>query len=406
LPVDAAGELDSRYYQAQMADLRSATAESREQKREALTAIRRALDLYSQMAREAPDDPGRLFDAAKARFNYARLLGRNGRPEAAGDEALKSLGQLDRLAAWPGFKADSLPSLRCSALRLAAQSASGKGDHDRAVGYARECLAIARTLRSESSHGTARAAPPPIGLAASDLAACAIAGGPPLFQDAEREIDLAIAICRAAANHQSDPLNLAYCLHAKAQILLENGKLSDLQPIFEEGARLLIDGRTGVLEAEFPVVRRYAVTTTAWARAAQDHPDIAVSQAALRLASRFVEHIFGIRAAGGQPAFQRAQLQLCESQLAIRLGTPREGAAPAAKAVAMLRTRLQREPDRLSLVLQTAAALQQARKFAEFPEAGWSEQDQGALLARLLQQLAARSAELSPEQRQTWDSLR
>jgi hypothetical protein len=398
VPVNEAGELDLRFYQAQRADLQSATAESRQQNRAALTAIRRALDLYSEMAREVPDDPGRLFDAAKARLNYARLLYWNGRGEAAGGEALKSLRQLERLVDWPGFKADSLPTLRCSALRIAAQSASGKGDHQRAAEYASERLAIARTWWLEISPGTADAAAPPIGLAASDLAACAIAGGPPLLDDADGEIDRAIAVCRATTDHQSDPLNLAYCLHAKAQILLEAGALAELEPIVEEGARLLIGGKSGVLQAEIPLVRSYCETTTAWARAAKDHPDIAVFQAALRLASRFVDHIFGVKAAGGQPAFQRVHLRLCESHLAIRLGTPREGAAPAAMAVGTLRARLRKEPDRLSLIMQTAAALHQARKFAEFPEAGWCEQDHGALLALLLKQLAERAAELTPEQ--------
>lgn len=406
MPVNGAGGLDLRFFQAQKADLQSATAESHDRKREALIAIRRALDLYSQMALEVPDDPQRLFDAAKARLNWARMLDRNGRAETAGEEALKSLRQLDRLAVWPGFKADPLPSLRCTALWLAVKSASIKGDHHRAAEFASERLAIARARWSEIIPGTADATEPPIGLAASDLAGCAITAGRPLFQKAEGEIDRAIAICRAATNQQSNTLNLAYCLHAKAQILLEAGALADLQPIVEEGAMLLISGKTGVLQAEIPLVRSYCVTATTWARAAKDHPDIAVFQAALQLASRFVEHISGVRDAGGQPAFQRAKLQLCESHLAIRLGTPRDGATPAAKAVATLRARLRKEPDRLSLVLQTAAALHQAGKFAEFPETGWSEHDQGALLTRLLKQLSDRSAELTPEQRKELDSIR
>jgi hypothetical protein len=120
LPVNANGELDLRYYQALLADLHAATSEAHADYRSALIAIQPALDLFSQLAHEAPGDPGRLLDAAQARLSFARLHDRTGRTDAAGAEARKTLRQLDRLAAWPGFDPAPLPPLRCDALWLAA----------------------------------------------------------------------------------------------------------------------------------------------------------------------------------------------------------------------------------------------------------------------------------------------
>jgi len=193
MPVNAAGELDLRYYQAQLADLRSATAEGQRQNRAAIIDIQRALDLYSQLALEAPDDPKRLLDAARARLNFARLLDRTGRAEASGSEAGKTLRQLDRLAAWPGFDPAPLPPLRCSALRLAAMDAHRTGDSARAVAFTRERLAIAGSLPGSLSTRSENKAAPPLALAAADLATFAIAAGEAWLPDAGRDIDHAIA---------------------------------------------------------------------------------------------------------------------------------------------------------------------------------------------------------------------
>ena len=62
MPVRANGELDLRYYRAQLADLRSATSEGQGNHAAALDSIQKALDLYCQLAKEAPDDPKRLLE--------------------------------------------------------------------------------------------------------------------------------------------------------------------------------------------------------------------------------------------------------------------------------------------------------------------------------------------------------
>lgn len=148
LPVDAAGELDLRYYHALLADLRSATSEGHARYEDALKSIRQALDLYSKLALEAPDDPKRLLDAARARLSFARLLDRAGRTESAGVHARKARRQLDRLANWPGFDPAPLPPLRCDVLRLLAKDARHAGDPVRACGLAREMMAAAGSLPS------------------------------------------------------------------------------------------------------------------------------------------------------------------------------------------------------------------------------------------------------------------
>ncbi len=133
LPVDAAGELDLRYYHALLADLRSATLESHAHYFAALASIQQALDLYCELSLESPDDPHRLLDAARARLGFARLLDRVGRTKAAGNMALTVLQQLDRLAVWQGFDPSPLPALRCDTLLLLAREAHHAGDSARAL---------------------------------------------------------------------------------------------------------------------------------------------------------------------------------------------------------------------------------------------------------------------------------
>ena len=70
LPVNPAGELDLRYYEALLADLRAATSEGRAHYLAALKSIQPAVDLFSELARESPDDPKRLLDAAQARLTF------------------------------------------------------------------------------------------------------------------------------------------------------------------------------------------------------------------------------------------------------------------------------------------------------------------------------------------------
>lgn len=259
LPVNAAGELDLRYYHAQLADLRSATAEGRADYHGALKAIQTALDLYCELSLEAPDDPKRLLDAVQARLSFARLLDRTGRPEISGIEAGKTLKLLARLEALPGCDLSLLPPIRCDALRLAAKDAHRTGDAARAVGLARDMLEIAESLPTGLLVRPENEVAPRLALAASDLATYAIAAGPAEIPEALREIDHAITNCREARERgPASPAltrGLAYCLHAKARLLLHAGPGNDLHAIFEEGATLLTDRRSHVRLASFPLGR-------------------------------------------------------------------------------------------------------------------------------------------------------
>jgi hypothetical protein len=269
LPVNADGELDLRYYQALLADLHSATSEGHGNYRAALAAIQPALDLYSQLAREAPDDPKRLLDAAQARLSFARLLGRLDHTELAGREAGKALRQLDRLAAWPGFDPTPLPPLRCDALQLAAKDAHRAGDPARAAGLAREMLAAAEALPSGFFVRPENEAAPRLALAASDLATYAIAAGPAWLPAARQDIDRATAACRA--EHERDPRSAAFvrglvrCLHAKARLSLHEKPAEDLRPVFQEAVQLLIGEGPGVRLFSFSTIRSFCGTATAWA---------------------------------------------------------------------------------------------------------------------------------------------
>jgi hypothetical protein len=409
LPLNASGELDLRYYQALLADLHAATSETHEDYRAALTAIQRALDIFSQLAKEAPADPKRLLDAAQARLSFARLLDRVGRTDAAGDEAYKALGQVERLATWPGFDPAPLPPMRCDALRLAAKDAHRVGDQARAVALAREALAIAGSLPSGLLVRPEREAVPRLALAVAELATYATAADLALLPEVRREIDRATATCRAA--HERDPHNpamirgLVHCLHGKARLALHEGSGEDLRPLFGEAVPLLIGKDSGVRLLSFPTIRSFCGTATSWAKAAMSHPDAEVARAALKLADELITYVRANGGATGDILIQRGRLFLYESQFACRVQDRDKAARAVYRAVRLLRPEQLNQPDRLSLALLTAAALHQARSLADIRAADWNEREHGAHLERLLKQLADRSAELTPEQRQELAAL-
>lgn len=409
LPVDAEGKLDLRYYQALLADTRSAASESHARYEAALKSIQPALDLYSQLAREAPDDPKRLLDAARARLSFARMLERTGHTAAAGSEARKTLRQLDRLADCPGFDPAPLPPLRCDVLRLLAEDAHHAGNPVLACDFAREMLITAEALPSGLLVRPENEAAPRLALAVSDLATYAIAADPAQVSEARREIDRATVVCRTA--HERDPRSpaltrgLAYCLHAQARLLLHQGQGESLRRLFEEGDALLIGEGSIVRLSSFPLVRAFSITATAWAGTLLDHPDAEMAKASLTVARRLTTFLQANGAGSEEMMIQRARLFLYESRLAGRSGRLGEGARAVARAVRILRPRQLREPDRLTLALLTAAALRQARGLADFPDAEWNEAHHGPHLDRLFQQLSARSDELTPEQRRELSSL-
>lgn len=409
LPVGADGELDLRYYRAQLADLRSATSEGQGNHVAALDSIQKALDLYCQLAKEVPDDPKRLLDAAQARLSFARLLDLKNMTGPAGGEAQKVLRQLDRLAAWPGFEAASLPALRCDALRLMAKHAHQTGDSARAVEVALEMLAIAESLPSGLLVRPENETAPRLALAASDLATYAIAAAPARMPEAHRHIDRAMAICRAA--YASDPESqaytrgLVYCLHAKARLLLQENPGGDFRELIGEGAELLIGEDSRIRLSSYQLIREYAATTTLWTKGTMKHSDSAVAEAALQTAARLISYLRANGGATDEMLFMRARLFLYQSHLACRSNDREKAAYAVSRALRLLLSRQENEPDRISLALVTAMALHQARALAEF-ESGWNPQPHGARLERLLKQLTERSAELSEEQRQELSALR
>jgi hypothetical protein len=409
LPVDANGELDLRYYEALLADLNSATSETYANNRAALSAIQRALNLYSQLALEAPDDPKRLLDAAQARLSFARLLDQSGRLELAGDEARKTLRQLDRLAALSGFNQAPLAALRYDATRLAAKDTQRAGNSVGAAKLAREMLTIAESMPSGVLVRSENETAPRLALAAADLATYAIAAGGELLPEARRDIDRATAACRAA--RERDPANpamtrgVAYCLHATVRLALQQNSGEDLRALFQEAVDLFIGGKSRGRLFSFPSIRSFCGTATVWAKTVVNHPDAAVAKTALQLADRLVTYVRDNGGATTDTTILRARLLLYESQFACRVGNLEEAARDANRAMRLLCPLQLSDPNQLSLALLTATALHHDRALAEIPAAEWNEGSYGAHLERLLQQLSERSAELTPEQRREFELL-
>jgi hypothetical protein len=411
LPLDADGELDLRYYHAQLADLRSASSEGNANFLTALSAIQTALDLYSQLAHEAPDDPNRLLNATRARLSFARLMDRTGRPEAAGIEAEKTMRMLTRMKALPGCDPTLVPPLHCDALSLAAKAAYEAEDFTGAVRLTREMLKVAESLPSSLLVRPQNEVAPRLALAASDLATYAIAAGPAVMMEARREIEHATTTCRAA--HERDPVSpaltrgLAHCLHAQARLSLHAGPGEDVRSLIEEGAKLLIGNASRVRLSSLPLIQDYFATATAWTGAILENPDTdaELAKSAAHLAYRFVACLRSNGRGTGEVMLLRVRLFLHESRLACRFRGREKGARPAARAVRLLRSLELDQTDRLDLALLNAVALHQLRELAEFPDAEWNEEDHGAHLERLLKQISDRSDELTPEQHEEFSAL-
>jgi hypothetical protein len=410
LPLDAKGQLDLRYYQAQLEDIRSATSESHSQNQAALAAIQTALDLYSQLAKEAPEDPQRLLDAAQARLSFARLLDRTGHTAAGGEEVRKTLRQLDRLAAWPGFVSPDLATIRCDALRLAAKHAHRTNQHDHAVDLAYEMLAIAESLPSGLLVSQDLEFAPRLALAASELATYACHADESRFSDAKREIQHATARCRDAYIRDPDApalaRGLACCLLANARVGLHEGAGGDLHPLFEEAAELLTGESSRIRLSSFPLTKEISACATGWLESVLDHPETKVPLAAHVQANRFITHLRTNGAASEDIMIQRARLYLCESVIDRRLNQLQNAARASTNAVRLLSSRHKRDPGNLPLTLLAATALHQARTLRGHSYSIWRDEVHGPYLDRLIQQLSERSGELSPEQIRRLETLR
>ena len=408
LPVNAAGELDLRYYQAMLADLRSATSEGQAQYFAAIKSIQPALDLYSELALEAPKDPKRLLDAAQARLSFARLLARLGRMEPAGSEARKVQKQLDRLAAWPGFEQAPLPPLRCDALRLLAQATHHAGNSAEAFRIAQEMLLACEKLPTGLLVRPENEAIPRLALAASDLTTYAIAAGPSWLPEARSQVSQATAICRAehAREPKSAPLacGLARCLLAAARLSLHGGPGTDLHELFDEAADLLIDTPVGARDSTLSLVLEFSRTATDWAEALLDHPDISAANAAIVLAQRFTVHLRRKGLGNDEVLIQRARIYFYQSRLDCRTQRRQTAVRPITFALSLLRPRQVREPEQIPLALLTAAALQHARSLADLSATKW-DADCAQHLESILKQLAEKTDAMTPQQKREFASL-
>jgi tRNA A-37 threonylcarbamoyl transferase component Bud32 len=410
LPLDSAGHLDLRFYEARLADLRSASSESQNRIITALYSIQRALDLYCQLSKEAPDDPGRLLDAASARISFARLLDKTGRVETAGDQAVKALKQLDRLDSWQGFTSSSLPSLHIDALRLVAKDAQRAGDTSRAVKLAGEMVIFSESLPSGLLVRPENEEAPRLALAASDLASYAISADPAQLPAVEREIDRITAVCRAA--HHGEPeipalaRGLGHCVLAKARLGLHSGRGKELLPVFNEAAGILIGDDSRIRLSSFPLVRELAITATDWAGAVVEDTDTSIPSAAVDIAQRSIHHL-RINGSGTEEIIVlRSSLYLLESRLACRLDEGSKAANLNSRAFRMLSSRQTQDAENLTLALLTARALHQARSLKGHTHSIWDDENHAPFLDRLLKQLTGRSAELSPEHQRDLAALR
>ena len=409
LPVLADGELDLRYFEAQLADLRSANWEGRGRNDKAIRSIEPALNLYSALALEQPDDPARLLDAALARLCFARLLGRAGRMEAAGHQARMVMKQVERLAEWKGFDPAPLPALRCDVLRILAKQAHQASDAAAACKIAREMLTIGLSLPSGLTIFTENEFAPRLALAAHDLAIYASTAGPQEMTQARREIDHAYAVCREARDKEPETpaltRGLGYCLLAKARLAFHEGRSKEVLPLCEEAADLLWGEKSTILLSSFHLIREFSDFTTDWVESLADHPDTDFSRSALNIGRKIN---IRLRYNGGgtdDVICHRARLLLFESRLICRIEGRPAATRQANRAAQLLRPLQLRAPEDLSLALITAATLHHARSLAEFPETGWNER-WNKQLERLRAQITQRSAELNPEQRRQWTSIR
>ncbi|MCP5531946.1 MAG: serine/threonine protein kinase [Akkermansiaceae bacterium] len=405
LPVNAAGELDLRYYQALLADLRSATSEGRVQYGPALKSIQRALDLYSELSKEEPTDPVRLLDAARARLSFARLCEKTGRGDGASLHARKTLNQLDRLAVWSGFDSSPVAPLRCDALALVALHTHQSGDSVEAIRICQETISVCESLRTRPDSEWL----PRLSLAVSDLATYSLQAGPSWLPDAKLVVHRATEDCRSAYGRDPDSFalacSLARCLEAAARLSLEAEGGKGVKEYFEEAARLLLDHPPDPRSPSIPVLWQISVTATEWARSLEYGEDSALRKTAIDVATRFTTHLR--RSGDGRDVvvIQRARLHLSKSRLLLASGDRDAAARQTAFAIELLGPRQARDPENVQLALLTATAFHQARRLADRAEIDWNEKTANRL-DRLMEKLADQAASLTARERQDLAKLR
>ena len=398
LPVDAAGELDLRYYQALLAELRSANSESHGSYAPALASIQKALDAYCTLAKEAPDDPSRLRDATLARHGFARLLSRAGQWATAANETRKVQLQIDQLTVWPGFDAASLTPVRCDGLRILAEAAARNGRPEEAVAASGKMMDACAALPGGLLVRQENEAMPRLAVAASDLANHAISAGGDFAKAVMPRIDQSISTCRAALGHEpGNPtltLGLAVCLHARARLM---DAIEDPLSFFREATILTTSLPATSNPDALPQVWTLSNTLTHWTDTHLTQRDPAVIAEALRLSHILTTHLRTQGDDRDEVMIQRGHLYLLECRNALRSGNRDYAATTVAMALTLLRSRQIRYPERPELAFLTIQALAEGQALADLAETGWT-QKLTKHYAELLPKVRAWKDNLTPQQ--------
>lgn len=408
LPVDAAGELDLRYYQALLAELRSANSESHGSHVSALASIQQALDLFSDLAQELPGDPGRLRDATLARHGFARLLSRTGHWATAADETRKVHLQIDRLSAWPGFDAASLAPVRCDGLRILAQHAMLNGCPEDAVRASGKMLDACAALPNGLLVRQENEAMPRLAVATSDLADHALAAGEIFVNQALPRIDQSIRTSRGALEQEPGKpplmLGLAVCLHARVRLMAGESQ-ADPMPFLREATTLMTSMPTASNPDALPQVWTLSNTLTAWTDTHRENADPAVITEALKIAHVLTTHLRTQGDERDEVMLQRGRLYLMECQHALRCGNRKYAATTVAMALTLLRPRQTRYPDRPELAFLTVQALAEGLALSDLPETEWTPK-LAKHYADLLPKVKAWNDKLTPRQQASLSSLK
>jgi hypothetical protein len=408
LPVNPSGQLDLRYIQAQLADLRSAILEGRSQHASALTSISSALDLYCELSHESPDDPKRLLDAARTRLCFARLISRGGRDQLAGVESQKAIDQLERLAGLPGVVSADLLPLRCDAARLLARQIHRSGERASAQDLIVEMIELSKNSPAVLQVCPEDGVSPRLAMAAADFGMYAVLENPHSVTNAKTMVGEVIGILRREFDRNPDSFSMASgiarCLHALAMINLRCGHHEELNVLYSEAAALLIDRPSGAKHLSSGLILEISKSATEWAGKVLNDPNPSVPESAIKSALKFSAHLR--RSGFEQEAvlFQRARIYLYQSQLACRTADRSKGARLISKAMEILRYRNFLRRDDTETVLLTAQVICQAKRLSDLPEANWNDGSEKQF-KRVLAEIDRIRDQFSPDQRLELESI-
>lgn len=407
-PLDASGRLDLRYYEALLNAVRAATAEGQARPQEALHPASAALDLFSALAREAPADPRRLYDAAHARLAYVRLLYATcPGADAVAEHATKVLAQIGRipLLRHNPYSAQELLILRAEALSHLAGHAASTGHPEQAVAFSKDHLIVLATLHPRAPAISAETTPvPALAAAAERHLAYARAAGGEIFAQAGGTLRAAVAAAQARHLRQPEDsrlrLTLALTLmtEAKWHAAVHPDATDDL-PLFDKAASLLFAQPNQEAAATRPHLRELGLALVSRIETLLPRLTPHEERHTVELGHRLLGHVR--KNGDDHPAIilTRARLYLLAAQAALTRHERATAAHQASLACAHLRFRQARNPDDLPLAALTLEALHFAAALSDEPAAQWTEA-KASHLRRLHTQLSKQGAQLTASQQQ------